>query len=299
MAPRTIGYLTVEGLKGAWRNKLMGLATVGTIILSLLLIGGSMIVSKNINYLLQQIETRFGITAYIDDEIEMTDEEIQDMKQTISNIPYVIGVEYISKEEALESFVSSIEDEEMFTKFKEDNPLPASFEVKVSEVQYQELVVADLGLLGLTDTTFFENETDMFLEISNMTKWATFGIIIVLIVVGILLMSNTIKLTVHMRRKEISIMKYIGAKDYFVKIPFLIEGVTLGTIGSLIPMGLIWIFYEDGVKFLNNILRGVLQGLSFCDINIIMKDYIPVCLIIGIGIGFFGSSNAIRKYLNV
>ncbi len=293
----TLKYLFKEGIMGIWKNRLMAFASAGTIILCLLILGISYSIGTNINYVLHQLETKFGISAYISDKA--TDERIKQIKTEVETIPHVVNVVYISKEEALEFFAKDSDEDSIYKRFQDDNPLPASFEIHISSVAYQEQIVKALREIPELEIDYFKNETQMFVKIKDALNLFSTLVIIFLVVVGILLMSNTIKLTVYIRRKEINIMKYIGATDAFIRLPFVIEGIVVGCLGSLASISLVGFIYEWGQEALVNILRTFLAEISLKPSEQMMHSFIPMAFGIGISIGVIGSITAIRKHLKV
>lgn len=293
----TLRYLFKEGIMGLWKNKTMALASAGTIVLCLLILGMSYAIGMNIDSLLKQVENKFGITCYVNDGIN--EDQIQKIKEQIENMSSVKEVKYISKEEALKDFSEGSEDMSIFEDFKEDNPLPASFEITVYDITEQEAVVKALqGIEGI-EAQYLKRETQMFINLNRTISYICIGIIICLIVVGLLLMSNTIKLTVYVRRKEINIMKYIGATDWFIRLPFLIEGTAIGLISSVMAIAIIAGTYDYLNKKIALQLMSALDGISLVPTEIIMNGMIPICLVLGGFIGLVGSAFAIRKHLKV
>lgn len=293
----TVKYLCKEGILGLWKNRLMALASAGTIILCLLILGMSYSIAKNIESVLHQVETQIGVSAYIRDSVEET--RITEIESQIKNTDYVLEVEYISKEDALKKFASSQEDNTLFEQFKNDNPLPASFEIKVEAMQYQEEVVKKLQNIPELQVEYFKNESIIFMSINHSVQLISSILIGCLIVIALLLITNTIKLTVYVRRKEINIMKYLGATDTFIRLPFVIEGILIGIVGCIVP---IWVIKEGYVVFLDLIgdaLGNFMGGMQLVPIAEIMQGLMPMFGLIGIGIGVLGSAIAIHKHLKV
>lgn len=292
----TLKYLFKEGIIGLWKNRVMALASAGTIVLCLLILGMSYSIGTNIDYILKQLETKFGITAYVD--TSTTENRILELRAQIEKIPHVSKVMYISKEDALKSF-SENNSNQVFSDFTEDNPLPASFEIIVDNVDFQGQVVEGLNKISELDIRYLAKETKMFIKINNTINYIAFVISGCLVIVGLLLMANTIKLTVYIRRKEINIMKYIGATDWFIRLPFLIEGLVIGTIGALFSIIIIVCSYSWLSEMIMSSLVGMLQGITFKSTGDVMKALIPIYMGIGMGIGLIGSGTAIRKHLKV
>lgn len=293
----TFRYLLKEGIIGLWRNKMMALATLVTIVLSLLIIGMSYILVENIEFIMEQAETKFGITAYIDDSL--SEEEVDNTYNQIKNINHVLEVQFVSKEDALRIFSSGAEDQAIFDTFKEDNPLPASFEISVDSIENQNSVLSQLYKITGLEIDYFKTEADMFSHIRKIVQAVSTVIILMLVFTGIMLMSNTIKLTLHIRRQQINIMKYIGATNTFIRLPFLVEGIITGFLGAVVPIGITIFLYREVLIFATKYLTTTLQGFKFCSVESIMDGYIPLCLIVGIGIGIVGSSLALKKHLDV
>ena len=208
---RTIRYLFKEGISGIWENRLMSFAATGTIMLCLIILGLSYSIAANVDYLLKQVESTIGITAYIDTDLRESD--INVLKSKIEAIPHVTIVTYISKDEALSSFSQDQSIKNIMDQFKEDNPLPASFEIHMDKLENQDAIVQALERYTELELSYFQTETPMLVQLGKSIRLISTIVIVCLTMVGILLMSNTIKLTVYIRRKEINIMKYIGAGD--------------------------------------------------------------------------------------
>jgi len=292
----TLKYLFKEGIVGLWKNRMMAIASAGTIILCLLILGTSYSIGTNIDFILKQVATKFGVTAYVNDSV--SESEMLELRTKIENMPHVAKVHYISKDDAIKSF-SEDNKNEMFDDFIQDNPLPASFEVIVDDIEFQEQVVGELTQMTELDVRYLAKETDIFIKINKTIKYIALAIIGSLIIVGLLLMSNTIKLTVYIRRKEINIMKFIGATDWFIRLPFLIEGLVIGAISALFSIMILVLSYSYLSEVLKTNLIGMLNGIAFMPAVDIMRTLIPLCMGIGIGIGLIGSGAAIRKHLKV
>lgn len=293
----TLKYLFKEGIIGLWRNRTMAFASAGTIVLCLLILGMSYSIGTNIDYIIEQIESKFGITAYIQDGL--SESSILSIENKIKRMPNVASITYISKDEALETFSEDNEDASLFEMFKEDNPLPASFEIIAIDIKNQgQLVKSIEALEGIDEAVYLKNETETFISIRKTVNYVCYAIIACLIVVGLLLMSNTIKLTVYIRKREINIMKYVGATDSFIRVPFLIEGMLIGTLGALVAIITIALGY-DWVQSMSKSATGILGEISLMPTANIMVSLVPIYLSLGIGIGLIGSAFAIHKHLKV
>ena len=166
----TLKYLFKEGIVGLWRNRTMALASIGTIVLCLLILGMSYGIGTNIDYLIEQIETKFGITAYIQEGL--TELEIINLRYEVEKMTDVASVTYISKEEALKNFSADNEDESLFKMFQDDNPLPASLEITTVDIKDQAQLIEKLNNLeGIDETVYFQNETQTFINIRNTVNY--------------------------------------------------------------------------------------------------------------------------------
>lgn len=293
----TIKYLCKEGFLGLWKNRLMALASIGTIVLCLLILGMSYSIAINIEEILHQVETQIGISAYINDETE--ESRIATIETTIKGIPYITEVNYISKEDALQTFANKQEDSALFEQFKNDNPLPASFDIKVKSIEYQEQVVNQLKTIPELQVEYFKNESAIFMTINKTIQLVSSVIIGCLVIIALLLITNTIKLTVYVRRKEINIMKYLGATDSFIRLPFIIEGILIGIIGCIIPIYAIRKGYTLLIDLVGSVLGSFMGGIHMVPVTTIMQSLVPMFVGISVGIGVLGSIIAIRKHLKV
>ncbi|OON92384.1 MAG: hypothetical protein ATN34_00315 [Epulopiscium sp. Nele67-Bin002] len=291
----TISYLFKEGLRGLWKNRMMAFASIATIVLSLLVLGISYSIAQNFEYIISQVEIQMGITAYVSDVF--SDQEIDSLKQTVENMANVVEVEYISKDDALKILAQG--DTVLYEEFKDDNPLPASLEIKVAEVAHQADIVEKLLRVEGIEIDYFEAETDMFIDLNNRIQVFSGILIALLALIALLLITNTIKLTVFVRKKEIEIMKFIGATDSFIRIPFLVEGITIGIIGAIVPMFMIFKGYEFAIQELSGAFDMIFGGISLKSVEVIMMGLLPMYTGLAIGISVVGSIIAIHRHLKV
>jgi len=294
---RTLRHLSKEGILGIWENRLMSLASIGTIVLCLIILGVSFTLASNVDYILSQIESNVGITAYIDDSVK--EDEITTLKTKLEAIPNVSGVTYVSKDDAFLTFTDDSNLENIMKQFEKDNPLPASFEITMVDLEEQERVIESLEQYDELEISYFQAEAPMLVQLNDSIRYISMIIIISLILVGIILMSNTIKLTVYIRRREINIMKYIGATDWFIRAPFIIEGISIGLIGGIIPIFALWGAYSWVLKVVNSRFTVMIESIKLQSTADILSAFTPMSLIIGVGIGAIGSIISIRKHLKV
>lgn len=293
----TLRYLFSEGITGLWRNRTMAIASIGTISLCLLILGIAYSIGINVDYMIKQMETKFGITAYLEEDI--SEEKLATLTANVEQLENVTEVVYISKEEALLNFSQENGGMDLFSMFIEDNPLPASLEIKTEKSTQQAEVVKLVDEMdGIESTVFLQKEIAASKRVKNVINYICLMIILVIIVVGVFLMANTIRLTISLRKNEVSIMKYVGATDLFIRIPFLIEGMLIGLLGFGFSTLLIAGGYEWLIGKATRMV-GVVAQFDILPTLKIVTSLIPLYLVLGLGIGLIGSTVALNKHLDV
>lgn len=296
MKIRTIKYFAGQGLRGIWRNRLMSLASMGTIASCLMIVGIFYCIAVNVDYMLETLEETGGITVFYTEDV--SEKKTEALKQQINNIEHIKNIVYISPEDALNKEKKEWgEYASLLEGLENDNPLPPSFEIALEDIRYQKNVVEQLTKIEGIEVRYLEEETKILIGFNNMIRIISLVLILVLGFIGIMLMDNTIRLTVYVRKSEINIMKYIGATDWFIRWPFIIEGIIIGLIGAVIPLGILWFSYNFITELIyekNTLIQNI---LSFRSTEEIFQVLSPVSLAIGISIGIIGSSISIRRYL--
>ncbi len=302
MKVSTLSYSMKQGVKNIKRNKMFSLASIGTIMACIFLFGIFYAIVANFQYMVKSAETSVNVTVFFDDGISQ--EQIDKIGEQIKKRVEVSEVKFISAEEAWEKFKKEYfkDMDELLVGFNEDNPLQdsASYEIYLNDVAMQPTLVKYLEHLeGIRQVNSSEATATGLEKINLLVAYISMAIIIILLAVAVFLISNTVTIGITVRKEEISIMKLIGATDFFVKAPFIVEGVIIGIVGSIIPVILLYFVYNKVIDYVStkfNILSGILTFLP--DIEV-FKILLPVSLVIGIGIGFFGSFITIRKHLRV
>lgn len=292
-----LNYSIKEGFVGLWKNRVMALASISTISVCLIVLGMSYFLLINLNGFLAQLESEFGIVCYLKDGLEK--ERVDAIYKEISSIEGIKKIEYISKEDALELYVSENGDSRVFEQFKDNNPMPASIELSLEDLNAQKNIVTILSGIPELELSYFEHESDIFLKISSAIKTGSSISIIILLLISIYLMKNTIRLTVYIRRKEINIMKYVGASDLFIRLPFIIEGIMIGLLGSSVSLGTVILVYSKLKDFLIIELLGSQQLISLVSVNEVLKPLSFMVYTVGLVIAVLGSMTAMRKHLTV
>ncbi|MBQ8947473.1 MAG: permease-like cell division protein FtsX [Lachnospiraceae bacterium] len=291
-------YTLHQGFKNIFRNKLFTLASLATIGACLFLFGIMYSILANFQYIIKNAENGVSVTVFFDEGLDQA--SIDSIGDLIKNSPEVDHVVYVSAEEAWASFKEDYLGEyaDGFT----ENPLADSehYEIYLSDVSKQQQLVDMLtGLTGVRRVNQSELTATTLTGINRLVAYISIGIIVILLAVSVFLISNTITIGISVRREEIEIMKYIGATDYFVRAPFVVEGMLIGIIGTIIPLLLIYFLYDVVIRFIQERFSVLSQLLTFLSVNEIFRILVPVSFLIGLGIGFVGSIVTVRKHLRV
>ena len=293
-----ISYLIGEGFKNVLKNKKSTFASITTMCLTMIMFGAFFIIGQNINHIVANISSQQGMQVFLDKDA--TEEEIKKVGEEIRKIDGVNTVEYVSKEEALNQVKERWKNHSSILDGMTEDFVQASYTVTLTDLSLNESVQNKILELDKTDEISSSNQSISILEsIAKGLRITILVILIALIIISVFIISNTIKLSVHARRKEISIMKYVGATNNFIRWPFAVEGIIIGIISALVTVVMVGIIYN--MIAVQAVQSEVLQKLniSLVSFNDMFNTIIIVYLIIGIGIGIFGSSVSMRKYLEV
>lgn len=292
-----------QGFKNIGRNGLFSLASVGTITACLFMFGIFYCIVANFQFMLHKAETNVGVTVFFQETT--TEAEMLEVQKLIDAREEVSSTTYISAEKAWEDFKQDYfpdGDSGILAGLDQDNPLAdcASVQVYLEDTSRQsELVDYIKTLNGVSEVNASQIIADSFTNFSRLIGYISMGVILILVFVAIFLISNTVMIGITVRKEEIAIMKYIGATDIFVRGPFIIEGMTIGLIGSGIPVIILRILYPMVVDFVLEHFSILNKLLTFMDVNAVFNILIPVSLGIGLGIGFIGSYMTLRKHVKV
>lgn len=298
----SLRYLIKEGFRSVWFNRLMSLASILVLLVCLLLIGGSVLVSVNINSILDFIESQNEMLIFLVDDI--SDVEKDNIMHDLNRMEGVESVTFVSKDDGLVTFSENYDEGEkdLFADLINDNPLPDKYSVTLNDLSKMENVKQVMeNTLGVLKVSAPTDLAQTLLKIRNGLTYASIGVIAMLMVVSFVIIGNTIKLTVFNRRKEISIMKFVGATDIFIRLPFIVESIILGMISTAIAFLTTWKLY--GI-IVNEVVIWASGWLSNVAMYIIPFEEIALKLLLGFVIGglvtcVFSSSVFIRKHLNV
>ncbi|MDX8044647.1 permease-like cell division protein FtsX [Gracilibacillus sp. S3-1-1] len=287
-----------EGAKNTWRNGWMTFASVGAVTTTLILVGVFLVLMLNLNHIANELEGDVQIKALIKHSAE--DNDVQEMEDDISEISGIDTIEYLTKEDELQNLMESFGPQsKSWGMFEQDNPLNDTFLVKAVDPQNTNKVAEQMEELDFINSVNYGQEyVDTLFTFNKYSRNVGLVLIVALVFTAIFLISNTIKITILARKKEIGIMKLVGATNSFIRWPFFVEGLILGILGSVIPIGIIL----GGYYFITQNIMAFLQQFNFMRILDFYPFAIQVSLIIlGIGacIGIWGSVMSVRKFLKV
>lgn len=295
MKLRTFGHHIVDAFKSIKRNGWMTLAAASAVTITLLLVGSFIAILMNINKLATDIEEDVSVRVYID--LAADEEEQEELEQNLLALDEVDSLEFSSRDEELDTVVGSYG--EQFELFDgDDNPLRDVFVVSATEPEATADVAEEAqDMEHVADVNYGGATADQLFEMMGNVRNVGSIIILALIFTAVFLISNTIRITIFSRRTEIEIMKLVGATNWFIRWPFLIEGALIGLVGSLIPAGIITYGYLEGFRYGQNYLAGSYMGLL--EPNPFLIYLIGSLVAIGVIIGSIGSGLSIRKFLKV
>lgn len=298
----TFFYSLKQGFKNIWNNKMFSLASIATMSACIFLFGLFFAIVTNFQSMVKTAEEGVAVTAFFDEGT--TQEEIDDMKAQIEKRAEVSRCEYTSPEEAWEYYkeIYFEGDEEAAEGFADDNPLAtsASFSIYLNDVSMQDALVTYLKSMdGIRKVNQSEAVAHTLSDFNSLIGYISVGVILILLCVAVFLISNTVTVGISVRREEIAIMKLIGATDYFVRAPFIVEGIVIGLLGSAIPLGLLYLLYSRIVVYVANQFSFLSNMVNFIPVGQLFHTLVPVALLLGVGIGFLGSRFTIRKHLKV
>lgn len=301
MKINTFFYSVQQGFKNIGRNKMFSLASVATMAACIFMFGIFYILVFNINAMVKEAEESVAVTVFFDEGISET--QIQDIGADIEQRQEVREIVFVSADEAWESFkdVYFEGNEEYATGFS-DNPLAnsANYEIYLKDVSQQAKLVEYLeGIDGVRDVKQSQSVADTLTEFNKILSLVSGGVILILLCVAIFLINNTVRVGIEVRKEEIGIMKLIGATDYLVRAPFIVEGVIIGLIGAAIPLIGLYLIYGKVVDYVATEYSFIGSLIEFLPPAEIFNSLVPIGLILGVGIGFVGSMFTIRKHLNV
>ena len=313
----TFGYVGKQGVKNIWRNKMFSLASIATMSACIFLFGLFFSLLVNFQYIIKSAEEGVAITVFFN--VDATQEQKDAIGEQLKSRDDVSKVNYISADDAWESFQKEYfgDNPELAEGFKDDNPLASSdnYEVYMKTLKgnskdliakskslsatQQDLVKFAQSLDGVREVKKSDVVANTLSSVKMLVAYVSIAIIAILLGVSIFLISNTVTTGITVRKEEIAIMKYIGAKDFVVRSPFVIEGLIIGLFGAVIPLALLYFLYDKAVGYIMEKFSILKNIITFLPVGNVYIYLLPIGLAMGIGIGFLGSYFTVRKHLRV
>ena len=313
----TFGYVGKQGVKNIWRNKMFSLASIATMSACIFLFGLFFSILVNFQYIIKSAEEGVAITVFFNDDA--TEEQKKEVGEQLESRDDVSEVKYVSADDAWAEFQKEYfgDNPELAEGFKDDNPLAGSdnYEVYMKTVKgdnkdliakskslsatQQDLVKFAQSLDGVRQVNKSDVVANTLSSVNMLVAYVSIAIIAILLGVSIFLISNTVTTGITVRKEEIAIMKYIGAKDFVVRSPFVIEGLIIGLFGAVIPLVLLYFLYDKAVVYIMEKFSILKNIITFLPVGNVYIYLLPIGLVMGIGIGFLGSYFTVRKHLRV
>ena len=303
MKYNAISYLICEGFRNVLKNKKSTLSCLGIMCATMIIFGIFFAISQNINHIMDTVEDAQGMQVFLTKEA--TEEQINAAKEQISNVKvngeYAIAtITQVSKQEALDQMKKRINRPELMDAMEVDR-FSVSFVITLQDLGDSQNVQDQISKMdNVRKITSSDKTINALLSIGNGITIFTLVILVVLVVISLFIISNTIKLTVHARRKEISIMKYVGATNNFIRAPFIVEGIIIGLIAGILSTLVVCIGYNVfASNFLQSSVVQNISNLTLLGFGDMVDLIIIVYVVLGVGIGIIGSTISMRKYLDV
>lgn len=313
----TFGYVGKQGVKNIWRNKMFSLASIATMSACIFLFGLFFSILVNFQYIIKSAEEGVAITVFFNDDA--TEEQKKEIGEQLESRDDVSEVKYVSSDDAWAEFQKEYfgDNPELAEGFKDDNPLAGSdnYEVYMKTVKgdnkdliakskslsatQQDLVKFAQSLDGVRQVNKSDVVANTLSSVNMLVAYVSIAIIAILLGVSIFLISNTVTTGITVRKEEIAIMKYIGAKDFVVRSPFVNEGLIIGLFGAVIPLALLYFLYDKAVVYIMEKFSILKNIITFLPVGNVYIYLLPIGLAMGIGIGFLGSYFTVRKHLRV
>ncbi|MGN0696378.1 MAG: permease-like cell division protein FtsX [Oscillospiraceae bacterium] len=297
----SVTYLAKQGLKNIWTNRIMSFASLCILTVSLLLVGFAVLFVENINLFVGNIEDKNEVILFLEDDI--TDEQIDEMGNRLKAMSNIGSVTFYSKEEAFEDMKAGMENaEELFEYIGDDSPLPDSYRLRVNDISKMSTTLMQINELdGIYSVKAPTDFVSVLTGVRSLIYILSLVLITALIVVCLIIISNTTRASVDFRKREIAIMKYVGATNTFIKIPFFIEGLLMGVFAGIIATVITWLGYDALVDVLmsDTTLWSALGISGFIPFSSVALRTVLTYILAGAFIGSIGTVISTRKYVKV
>ena len=297
-----IGYCFKQGFKNIWRNKLFSLASMATMAACIFMFGIFFCMVQNFQHFVREVEEGVAVTVLFDEGT--TEDEILEIGQGLTKRDGVSEVVYVSADEAWKSYQEKYFEgnPEVAEAFVDDNPLANSsnLEIYMKDISKQDDLVTYIESLDkVRKVNRSDSVASMLTDFNRLVSYVSVAIIGLLLAVAIFLINNTVAIGISVRREEIGIMRLIGAKNSFIKAPFLIEGIVIGLVGAIFPLILLYFLYNKLITYVGTQFTGLSNVMDFLPAAQLFQTLLPVGMALGVGIGFFGSIVTIQRHLKV
>ena len=298
-----VSYFIGEGFRNVLKNKKSTGASLVIMCLTMFIVGSCIILSENVNNIMTQLEVQQPMQVFIDSDASQS--EIEELKEKILKINGVSSIDFVSKEEALQINIDTMKESseagtELIEGWTEDNPFRASFVVRLTDLKESQNIGSQIKTFeNVTSVQMKSKLMDFLMNCSWGLKIVTIGAILVFIAISTFIIVYTIKLTVYARRREISIMKYVGATNSFIRWPFIVEGIIIGIIAAMIALFLIGAGYSLAYGKLASLIGEFNIPVKLLTFSEMFGLITSLYLLLGVGIGSIGSIISMRKYLKV
>ena len=295
---RTTKFFIKEGFGNLHKNKTMSAASISSVIAALLVIAIFFIIVMNVDYAASKLESQIEMMVYLKDDL--SEAIVNSMASELETVSAVKDVQFVSKAQALTDLNDKWgENSYLLEGLEGDNPLPDSFKITLTDPSKASTVaLAISSISNIERVVYGKAELEKLLKATYIIRIRSLIIISILVFISVFIISNTIKLTVFARRREINIMKYVGATDWFVRGPFIVEGILLGLLGSLITTLLVGVGYYYGTNLIKNQMIGLLS-ISLMPFGELISSLILLLVTVGLLIGVIGSYLSVRKFIKV
>ncbi|GAB6085245.1 permease-like cell division protein FtsX [Alkaliphilus crotonatoxidans] len=298
MKIRTVKYIFRQGIVGLWRNRGMSIASIGSVTASLVLLGIIITLVLNINNAASMTQMQFDtIQVYLYEEL--SEMEMAGLKSQLEAISGVRIAEFISKEQALLDMKESWGEQGYLLEYLEENPLPNSYIIHMEQIEAADGIVEALRQFEeIEEVKYYKEIIENLLRIAGFIRTVGMVLIVTLVLVAMFIISNTIKIALNARRQEINIMKYVGATNWFIRWPFIMEGVVLGIVGAVVAIVIVYYGYQSAFDAIASRFT-VLLSAYLIPIESMIKKTIVMFTVLGGGVGALGSIISLRKHLKV
>jgi cell division transport system permease protein len=302
MRPRTLFYCFTQGIKNLFKNRLMTMASITTIMASLFVVSIFYCILANLDFILEEFEHNIGIAVFFNEGV--TENEILTLRNQLELKEEVFQVTYISEDAAWDTFKTEYFEgrEDLLQGFNSDNPLTgsASLQVLFSDISKQEVLVEQLSKETIVRHVREAKEvTSIVQNVNSLVTYVSIALIFILSIISLFIIANTIRLAIALREREINIMRYIGARTLMINGPFIVEGVIIGLIGAAIPIIIIYLTYNSVIGSIVNQFIVLKDFLVFIPLEQLLNRLAPSILGAGGVLGYLGSQLTVSKYIHV